>query len=106
MFEALSKRKISEALGVSTRTIDRWVAAGKIKPGRTPGGELVFTGEQRDRLLKERATRPGSKRYRPGAPPPPPEKPLTPEGVGRKQRQPAYQFVQRLILIERIRGGR
>ncbi|MDO5677498.1 MAG: MerR family DNA-binding transcriptional regulator [Propionibacteriaceae bacterium] len=37
-------------LGVSTRTLHRWEARGKIKPFRTPGGQRRFTADEINRV--------------------------------------------------------
>jgi excisionase family DNA binding protein len=38
----LTKGEVAQLCRVEIRTIDRWVAAGKIKCYRTPGGRLLF----------------------------------------------------------------
>jgi excisionase family DNA binding protein len=38
----LTKGEVAELCRVEIRTVDRWVAAGKIRCFRTPGGRLLF----------------------------------------------------------------
>lgn len=38
----LTKCEVAELCRVEIRTVDRWVAAGKIACYRTPGGRLLF----------------------------------------------------------------
>lgn len=38
-------------LAISAPTIRRWIKAGRIKPKRTPGGELRFRRSELDTLL-------------------------------------------------------
>lgn len=38
----LTKGEVAQMCRVETRTVDRWVAAGKIIGYRTPGGRLLF----------------------------------------------------------------
>jgi excisionase family DNA binding protein len=38
----LTKGEVAQLCRVEIRTVDRWVAAGKIKCYRTPGGRLLF----------------------------------------------------------------
>ena len=38
----LTKCEVAQLCRVETRTVDRWVAAGKIACYRTPGGRLLF----------------------------------------------------------------
>jgi excisionase family DNA binding protein len=45
----LTKGEVAQLCRVEIRTVDRWVAAGKIKCYRTPSGRLLF--EKRDVLL-------------------------------------------------------
>lgn len=47
----LTTSQFAEALGVSTRTVERWLAAEKVKPAwRTPGRQARFTQAQVDAL--------------------------------------------------------
>jgi excisionase family DNA binding protein len=46
----LTKGEVALLCRVEIRTVDRWVAAGKIRWYRTPGGRLLF--RMRDVLLK------------------------------------------------------
>ncbi|OLC43322.1 MAG: helix-turn-helix domain-containing protein [Chloroflexi bacterium] len=45
----LTKGEVAQLCRVEIRTVDRWVAAGKIKCYRTPSGRLLF--RQRDVLM-------------------------------------------------------
>jgi excisionase family DNA binding protein len=45
----LTKGEVAQLCRVAIRTVDRWVAAGKIKCYRTPGGRLLF--RNRDVLM-------------------------------------------------------
>ena len=45
----LTKCEVAQLCRVETRTVDRWVAAGKITCYRTPGGRLLF--RERDVLM-------------------------------------------------------
>jgi len=45
----LTKGEVAQLCRVEIRTVDRWVAAGKIKCYRIPSGRLLF--RQRDVLL-------------------------------------------------------
>jgi excisionase family DNA binding protein len=45
----LTKGEVAQFCRVEIRTVDRWVAAGKIKCYRTPGGRLLF--RNRDVLM-------------------------------------------------------
>jgi excisionase family DNA binding protein len=38
----LTKGEVAQLCRVEIRTVDRWVAGGKIKAYRTPGGRLLF----------------------------------------------------------------
>ncbi len=38
----LTKGEVAQLCRVEIRTVDRWVAAGKIRCYRTPGGRLLF----------------------------------------------------------------
>jgi excisionase family DNA binding protein len=38
----LTKGEVAQLCRVEIRTVDRWVAAGKIKCYRTPSGRLLF----------------------------------------------------------------
>lgn len=38
-------------LAISAPTIRRWIKAGRLKPKRTPGGELRYRRSDLDRLL-------------------------------------------------------
>jgi excisionase family DNA binding protein len=38
----LTKGEVAQLCRVEIRTVNRWVAAGKIRPYRTPGGRLLF----------------------------------------------------------------
>ncbi len=38
----LTKGEVAQLCRVEIRTVDRWVAAGKVKCYRTPGGRLLF----------------------------------------------------------------
>jgi excisionase family DNA binding protein len=38
----LTKGEVAQLCRVEIRTVDRWVAAGKIRGYRTPGGRLLF----------------------------------------------------------------
>jgi excisionase family DNA binding protein len=63
----LTKGEVALLCRVEIRTVDRWVAAGKIKSYRTPGGRLLF--RMRDVLMAaDRQARLGGNRGRPGAP--------------------------------------
>jgi excisionase family DNA binding protein len=58
----LTKGEVAQLCRVEIRTVDRWVAAGKIKCYRTPGGRLLF--RNRDVLMtgdrwRERAVQSG-----------------------------------------------
>jgi excisionase family DNA binding protein len=45
----LTKGEVAQLCRVEIRTVDRWVAAGKIKCYRTPSGRLLF--QKRDVLM-------------------------------------------------------
>ena len=45
----LTKGEVAQLCRVEIRTVDRWVAAGKIGCYRTPGGRLLF--RKRDVLM-------------------------------------------------------
>jgi len=45
----LTKGEVAQLCRVEIRTVDRWVAAGKIKCYRVPSGRLLF--RQRDVLM-------------------------------------------------------
>jgi len=45
----LTKCEVAQLCRVEIRTVDRWVAAGKIKCYRTPSGRLLF--RERDVLM-------------------------------------------------------
>jgi excisionase family DNA binding protein len=45
----LTKCEVAQLCRVEIRTVDRWVAAGKITWYRTPGGRLLF--RERDVLM-------------------------------------------------------
>ena len=45
----LTKGEVAQLCRVEIRTVDRWVAAGKITCYRTPGGRLLF--RERDVLM-------------------------------------------------------
>ncbi len=45
----LTKGEVAQICRVEIRTVDRWVAAGKIKCYRTPSGRLLF--QKRDVLM-------------------------------------------------------
>jgi excisionase family DNA binding protein len=38
----LTKGEVAQLCRVEIRTVDRWVAAGKVRCYRTPGGRLLF----------------------------------------------------------------
>ena len=46
-------QEVAELFRVTTRTIKRWVAAGKLKPVKLPGGHNRFTQESVDKLMRE-----------------------------------------------------
>ena len=54
----LTKCEVAQLCRVEIRTVDRWVAAGKITCYRTPGGRLLF--RERDVLMT--ADRAGARR--------------------------------------------
>jgi excisionase family DNA binding protein len=43
--------KACQYLGISMPTIRRWIKTGKLKPKRTPTGELRFRRSELDQLL-------------------------------------------------------
>ena len=45
----LTKGEVAQLCRVEIRSVDRWVAAGKIRCYRTPGGRLLF--RKRDVLM-------------------------------------------------------
>jgi excisionase family DNA binding protein len=47
--ELLTKCEVAQLCRVEIRTVDRWVASGKIKSYRTPSGRLLF--RKRDILI-------------------------------------------------------
>ena len=47
----LSKSEFAALVGRDIRTIERWVAQGRIKPGRLPSGAPVFSDEHIDAIL-------------------------------------------------------
>lgn len=52
--ELLSPAEAAGRLGVSVRTLDRYVAQGLIRPLRTPGGHRRFRPADLDRLVEQR----------------------------------------------------
>lgn len=44
--------EITEMLKVSDRTVRRWIADGKLNVLKTPGGHLLISREEIDRILK------------------------------------------------------
>jgi excisionase family DNA binding protein len=54
----LTKCEVAQLCRVEIRTVDRWVAAGKITCYRTPGGRLLF----RERNVLMTADREGDRR--------------------------------------------
>jgi excisionase family DNA binding protein len=51
----LTKGEVAQLCRVEIRTVDRWVAAGKITCYRTPGGRLLF--RKRDVLMAADSSR-------------------------------------------------
>lgn len=51
MADPITAAEAARRLGVSVRTLDRAVAAGKITPKRTPGGHRRFDPDDVDDLL-------------------------------------------------------
>lgn len=45
--------KAAEMLQVSVNTVRRWADSGKLKSGRTPGGQRRFAVEEIERLRQE-----------------------------------------------------
>lgn len=62
--EQLTAREAADRIGVSVRTLGRYVAAGIITPARTPGGQRRFDPADVDRLLAEGVSR-GPSTFRP-----------------------------------------
>jgi excisionase family DNA binding protein len=54
----LTKGEVAQLCRVEIRTVDRWVAAGKIRGYRTPGGRLLF--RKRDVLMAADGSADGS----------------------------------------------
>jgi excisionase family DNA binding protein len=52
----LTAAQAAERLGISVRTLDRYVEAGRITPRRTPGGHRRFDPADVDALLTDGAT--------------------------------------------------
>lgn len=50
--DLLSPAQAADELGVSLRTLDRYVAQGRIVPARTPGGHRRFRRADLARLLR------------------------------------------------------
>ena len=50
----LNTAEAAKHLGISTRTLRRWVVRGILRPGRTPTGRYRFTRDELDRLMAER----------------------------------------------------
>jgi len=58
----LTRGEVAQLCRVEIRTVDRWIAAGKMKYYRTPSGRLLFrardvlltAGQQQDTLLGKR----------------------------------------------------
>jgi excisionase family DNA binding protein len=48
-------RHVAELTGVSAAPVRRWVNAGRLAAGRTPGGRLVFSAEQVAALQRQMA---------------------------------------------------
>lgn len=53
MSSPLTATQAAARIGVSVRTLDRYVEAGRITPMRTPGGHRRFDPIDVDRLLRE-----------------------------------------------------
>jgi putative resolvase len=47
-------QEVADLFRVTTRTIKRWVADGKLKPVKTPGGHNRFTQDAIDKLTEEK----------------------------------------------------
>ena len=52
----LRMREAADRLGVSVRTLRRWVAARRIECHRTLGGHMRFDAEKIEEARKERTT--------------------------------------------------
>ncbi len=52
----LTMGEVAQLCRVESRTVARWVAAGKIKCYRTPGGRLLFRNKD---VLKQRCSNEG-----------------------------------------------
>jgi excisionase family DNA binding protein len=52
--QLLTKGEVAQLCRVEVRTIDRWVAAGKIRYYRTPSGRLLF--RKKDALVTAERT--------------------------------------------------
>ena len=49
-----SKKEASKILSVTTKTLDKWVNAGYIKPNYLPNGRRIFKEEALEKLLRPR----------------------------------------------------
>jgi excisionase family DNA binding protein len=58
----LTKGEVAQLCRVEIRTVDRWVAAGKISCYRTPGGRLLF--RESDVLKTDRCQERGAQHER------------------------------------------
>lgn len=66
MSDQLTASAAAQRLGISVRTLTRYVDAGRLAPERTAGGHRRFDAETVDRLKRELAAAP------PQRPPPQP----------------------------------
>jgi len=96
MTEFLSTSQFAKTVGVSTRTVERWVANGKIQPMRTPGGHSRFTAKDIEDWFKLSEPSVESKNENPSS-----EK--SSSSLKPPSRE-AYRFIQQALAKRRILG--
>lgn len=55
--DLLTHREVARLCRVKPETVDAWVKAGKLDPGRTPGGHRRYRRADVEELLMARASR-------------------------------------------------
>ncbi|NYZ11188.1 excisionase family DNA-binding protein [Azospirillum sp. RWY-5-1] len=91
----LTIAEFAAALGVSTRSVERWVSQGLVSPAwRTPGGHARFG---RDQIEELKAKGKGRK------PPPPEPEPLSDAEKLRQAELHASRWIARFLVKRRIR---
>jgi hypothetical protein len=95
MVKHLSAREFAAAVGVTTRTVTRWVSAGKIVPVRTVDGHLRFPIEMTKRyVLDGSGDHPALQQ---------PEKPTAEKSDAERARE-AHAWVVRKLRARRLQG--